>query len=43
MKHEYHKGAGARKNFEGTMQKLFRVSKTAVAQKPKPAPKEKKV
>jgi hypothetical protein len=23
MKHEYHKGAGARKNFETTMGKLF--------------------
>lgn len=42
LKPEYRKGAEARKNFETTMQKLFRVPKAAVAQKPKPAPKENK-
>jgi hypothetical protein len=35
---EYRKGAEARKNFEGTMQKLFRVPKSEV--KPKPTKKK---
>lgn len=35
MKPEYRKGADARKNFEDTMQKLFRVPKSAV-KTPKP-------
>jgi hypothetical protein len=34
MRPEYHKGAKARKNFEDTMKKLFRVPKSAVPQKP---------
>lgn len=38
MKHEYHKGAEARKNFEDTMTKLFRAPKT---QKPTQRPKKK--
>jgi hypothetical protein len=42
VKPEYRKGADARKNFEETMQKLFRVPKAAVVQKPKPAQTEKK-
>lgn len=37
-KTEYHKGAEARKNFEETMQKLFRVPKAEVS-KPQPKPK----
>jgi hypothetical protein len=37
MKPEYYKGAEARKNFEDTMNKLFRAPKSVVAeQKPKP-------
>ena len=36
MKHEYHKGTEARKNFEEGMKKLFRVPKTTVTKKPKP-------
>jgi hypothetical protein len=39
MKLSYHKGADARKNFENTMSKLFRVPKTT-ATKPKPKPKK---
>jgi hypothetical protein len=38
MKPEYCKGAEARKNFEETMQKLFRVPKSEVK---KPEPKKK--
>ncbi|MGA8089641.1 MAG: hypothetical protein WCA10_20385 [Terracidiphilus sp.] len=34
MKPEYRKGAGARKNFEGTMQKLFRAPKPVKKEKP---------
>jgi hypothetical protein len=37
MKPEYNQGTEARKNFEETMQKLFRVPKTAVK---KPSPKK---
>lgn len=33
MKHEYHKGAEVRKDFESTMSKLFRVPKSEVAEK----------
>jgi|KBSMisStaDraftv2_1062788.scaffolds.fasta_scaffold02569_16 hypothetical protein len=33
---EYHEGSEARKNFEETMQKLFRAPKTALAKPPKP-------
>jgi hypothetical protein len=33
MKREYHKGAEARKNFESTMNKLFRAPKPAKAEK----------
>ena len=40
MKPEYQKGAEARKNFEVTMTKLFRVSKTEVTKKPKPKKEE---
>jgi len=40
MKPEYHKGADARKNFETTMSKLFRVPKSTVAAKPKPKAKK---
>ena len=36
MKHEYKKGIEARKNFEETMQKLFRAPKTELAKPPKP-------
>jgi hypothetical protein len=47
MKPEYRKGAEARKDFEDTMSKLFRVPKSeVVTQKPKPPTKkasEKKV
>lgn len=39
-KFEYHAGGEARKNFEDTMQKLFRVPKAEVS-KPKPAKEEK--
>lgn len=38
MKPEYKSGADARKNFEDTMQKLFRVPKSEV--KPKPTRKK---
>lgn len=38
MKPEYRKGAAARKNFETTMTKLFRASKSP---KPKKQPKKK--
>jgi len=38
MKHEYHKGAEARRNFEETMTKLFRAPKPA---KPEKQPKKK--
>ena len=38
MKHEYRKGAEARKNFEDGMRKLFRVPKSEVV---KPEPKKK--
>ena len=38
-KPEYRKGAEARKNFEDTMQKLFRVPKPE--KPPKPNPKKK--
>jgi hypothetical protein len=38
MKPEYNKGAGARKNFEDTMSKLFRAPKPEVK---KPAPTKK--
>lgn len=38
MKPTYRKGAEARKNFEGTMQKLFRVPK-AEAKRPEPKKK----
>jgi hypothetical protein len=38
MKPEYQKGAEARKNFEGTMTKLFRAAK---AHKPKKQPMKK--
>jgi hypothetical protein len=38
MKHEYHKGADARKNFEETMTKLFRAPKPP---KPEKQPKKK--
>jgi len=41
MKHEYHEGHGARKNFEETMKKLFRVPKTAIQKPPKREPKKK--
>jgi hypothetical protein len=34
MKPEYHKGADARKNFEQTMQKLFRAPKPPKEEKP---------
>lgn len=34
MKHEYHKGAEARKNFEDGMSQLFRAPKTVVMPKP---------
>jgi len=37
-KTEYREGAEARKNFEETLQKLFRVPKTAVS-KPQEKPK----
>jgi hypothetical protein len=40
-KPQYRSGSEARKNFEEGMKKLFRVPKSAVAQKPKPAPKKK--
>lgn len=39
MKRDYRNGTEARKSFEDTMSKLFRVSKTAVVEK---APKPKK-
>jgi hypothetical protein len=43
MKHEYHEGKGARKNFETGMSKLFRVPKEAVKEDAKkPALKRKK-
>jgi len=43
MKHEYHKGAEARKNFEATMTKLFRAPKPAKPEKrPKKATSEEK-
>jgi hypothetical protein len=38
MRPQFKSGAEARKNFEGTMQKLFRVPKSAV--KPKPSKKK---
>ncbi len=38
MKHEYHKGAEALKNFEDTMKRLFRAPK---APKPEKLSKEK--
>jgi len=38
MEPEYREGATARKDFEQTMQKLFKVPKTEV--KPKPTKKE---
>jgi hypothetical protein len=41
VKPEYRIGAEARKNFEETMQKLFRVPKTAVTKKPKKGENEK--
>jgi hypothetical protein len=41
MKPEYRKGAEARKNFESTMSKLFRVPKSEVVE-PKPKPPSKK-
>ena len=41
MKPEYRKGAEARKDFESTMNKLFRVPKSEVVeQKPKPPAKK---
>lgn len=41
MKPEYRKGAEARKSFESTMGKLFRVPKSEVAkEKPKPPSKK---
>jgi hypothetical protein len=40
MKPEYRRGAEARKNFEDTMRKLFRVPKATMPQKPKPGPKK---
>ena len=41
MKPEYHKGIEARKNFESTMAKLFRVPKSEVKKpEPKPLPKK---
>jgi hypothetical protein len=41
MKPEYRKGAEARKDFESTMSKLFRVPKPdVVAQKPRPLAKK---
>jgi hypothetical protein len=45
VKPEYHKGAGARKNFEDTMQKLFRAPKPPKEEKPpkKAASRAKKV
>lgn len=36
MKPEYQTGIEARKNFEETMQKLFRAPKTELAKPPKP-------
>lgn len=36
MKNELQKGARARKNFEDTMTKLFRVPKSTIETKPKP-------
>jgi hypothetical protein len=41
MKPEYRKGAEARKDFESTMSKLFRVPKSKVGnKKPKPSAKK---
>jgi hypothetical protein len=43
LKHEYHEGPAARKQFDEGMTKLFRVPKSAVTEeKPKPKPKRKK-
>jgi len=41
MKPEYQRGAEARKNFEETMQKLFRAPKTVVKPSPKKGDSEK--
>ena len=42
MKHEYHEGPEALKNFENTMTKLFNAPKTVVKPAPKKAAKRKK-
>lgn len=43
MKHEYHEGPAARKQFDEGMAKLFRVPKSVVTEgKPKPRPKRNK-
>ena len=41
MKTEYREGKDARNDFERTMTALFRVSKSAVKDKPTPKPKKK--
>lgn len=42
MRHEYHEGPKARKNFDKGMTKLFQVPKESAKEKPKPKPKRKK-